>query len=660
MKIFTADALVIGAGLAGLRVALACHEAGQTPLLLSLVSPKRSQSVCAQAGMQASLGHGVLSAGDDEYQHFVDTVQGSDWGCDQTVAQMFTHVAPKAVRQLAQWGVPWTRLKAGPKTVVRGGVRTRVQEPAYMHGLIAGRAIGGTSKPRVCFCADGSGHAMLYALDNQAIAAGIEVHERVEALRLIYDETQVYGVIARCLVSGELRCYLANTVTLASGGYGQLWQDSSNSVITQGMGAALALATERVPLGNPEAVQFHPTAIVPGAILVSEACRGEGGVLRDVNGHRFMLDYQPELQELASRDVVARCMQQHLAAGFGVPSPHGPHLWLDITALGAEHIHNHLGEVATICQQFLGIDPSREWIPVRPAQHYSMGGIRTHADGQAYGLKRLYAVGEAACWDLHGFNRLGGNSLAETVVAGMIVGDAVARASATGTLNMAYVQPLAQAAYDDVAQQIAHLLGRSQGDNPWQLYQQLQQLMSQHVGIVRTSAGLAQARSTLQYMLERSQQMALQFRVRHANPELELALRLPKMIQLALVITQAAAARTESRGAHYRLDFPKRNDRDWLQRSLGYWQDEQPQLAYEPLLPRTMAYPPTADSHHQGVIAHPESGHQQQQMMHRLTAHATAESGHQQPCLGPMELPESLRQPNARVTLTPVQPERPE
>jgi fumarate reductase flavoprotein subunit len=213
---------------------------------------------------------------------------------------------------------------------------------------------------------------------------------------------------------------------IATGGFGRIWGISTNAIINEGMGAAIALETGVARLGNMEAVQFHPTAIVPAGILVTEGCRGDGGLLRDADGHRFMPDYEPEKAELASRDVVSRRMAEHMRRGKGVKSAAGEHLWLDIAVLGAAHIDHKLREVKDICRHFLGIDPARDWIPVRPTQHYSMGGIRTDHRGESPALRGLFAVGEAACWDLHGFNRLGGNSLAETVVAGMLVGEYVA------------------------------------------------------------------------------------------------------------------------------------------------------------------------------------------------------------------------------------------
>src|SRR6186997_589329 len=426
MKIIYTDVLVVGGGLAGLRIGIGAKRRGHDVIILSLVPPKRSHSAAAQGGMQASLGNVVKATGDNEDVHFEDTVRGSDWGADQKVVRMFVNTAPKAVRELAAWGVPWSRVRKGDRTVIINGQPVTITERDEAHGLVAQRDFGGTKKWRTCYVADGTGHAMLTAVADRAIAESIPVHERTEALALIHDGGRCHGAVVRDLVTGELCAYVAKATAIATGGAGRLYRVTTNAVICEGIGAALALETGVATLGNMEAVQFHPTAIFPAGILVTEGCRGDGGLLVDVDGHRFMPDYEPEKKELASRDVVARRMEQHIRGGKGVRSRFGQHLWLDITLLGQKHIDTNLREVKEICRYFLGVDPVKEWIPVRPAQHYTMGGVRTDHTGQSPTLKGLFAAGEAACWDMHGFNRLGGNSVAETVVAGMIVAEYVA------------------------------------------------------------------------------------------------------------------------------------------------------------------------------------------------------------------------------------------
>src|SRR5512145_1187353 len=426
MRLVYTDVLVIGGGLAGLRLAIGARRRGHDALILSLVPPKRSHSKAAQGGMQASLGNVIKGQGDTEDVHFEDTVRGSDWGADQEVVRMFVNTAPKAVRELAAWGVPWSRVQKGDRDVIINGKKSTITERDEAHGLVAQRDFGGTKKWRTCYVSDCTGHAMLQAVGDQAIAASIPVHERTEALALIHDGGRCYGAVVRDLITGELSAYVAKATAIATGGAGRLYRVTTNAVICEGIGAAIALETGVATLGNMEAVQFHPTGIFPAGILVTEGCRGDGGLLEDVYGHRFMPDYEPEKKELASRDVVSQRMETHIAKGKGAKSRFGDHIWLDITLLGEAHIRHNLREVFEICHHFLGVDPVKEWVPVRPAQHYTMGGVRTKPTGECPTLKGLFAAGEAACWDMHGFNRLGGNSVAETVVAGMIVGEFIA------------------------------------------------------------------------------------------------------------------------------------------------------------------------------------------------------------------------------------------
>src|SRR5215510_5432445 len=444
MKIIYTDVLVIGAGLAGLRIGIGAKRRGHDVIILSLVPPKRSHSSAAQGGMQASLGNVIKGEGDNEDVHFEDTVRGSDWGADQQVVRMFVNTAPKAVRELAAWGVPWSRVRKGDREVIINGQKTTITERDEAHGLLAQRDFGGTKKWRTCYVSDGTGHAMITAMADQAIAASIPVHERTEALALIHDAGRCYGAVVRDLITGELSAYVAKATAIATGGAGVLYRVTTNAVICEGIGHAIALETGVATLGNMEAVQFHPTGIFPAGILVTEGCRGDGGLLKDVDGHRFMPDYEPEKKELASRDVVSRRMEEHLAKGKGAKNRFGEHLWLDITLLGEHHIKHNLREVYEICHYFLGVDPAKEWIPVRPPQHYTMGGVRTNPTGESPTLKGLFAAGEAACWDMHGFNRLGGNSVAETVVAGMIVGEFIAdfcdRPENTGNIPTSLIQ----------------------------------------------------------------------------------------------------------------------------------------------------------------------------------------------------------------------------
>jgi fumarate reductase flavoprotein subunit len=309
-------------------------------------------------------------------------------------------------------------------------------------------------------------------------------------------------------------------------------------------------------------------------------------------------------------------MTEHMRKGKGVPSRYGDHLWLDITLLGKAHIDKNLREVKEICQYFLGIDPVTQWIPVRPTQHYSMGGVRTQANGESPGLKGLFAVGEAACWDLHGFNRLGGNSVAETVVSGMIVGEYVADHCMQHEISIdtATVSHFVERE----RQQIQQLLTRQQGESAFALKREMQQIMMDKVGIFRNGPELTQAVEQLKSLLTRSREMALGNRVASANPELEQALRLPLMLKMALAAACGALARTESRGAHAREDYPQRDDANWLNRTLSYWRDEQdllPSLAYEPIDIMAMELPPGYRGYGEdNSISHPDTALRHQQV----------------------------------------------
>jgi fumarate reductase flavoprotein subunit len=595
MKIIYTDVLVIGGGLAGLRIGIGAKRRGHNVIILSLVPPKRSHSSAAQGGMQASLANVIKGQGDNEDVHFEDTVRGSDWGADQQVVRMFVNTAPKAVRELAAWGVPWSRVRRGDREVIINGQRVTITERDEAHGLIAQRDFGGTKKWRTCYVSDGTGHAMLYTMSDQAIAHQIPVHERAEAIALIHDSGRCYGAVVRDLVTGQLVAYVAKATAIAAGGAGRLYRVTTNAVISEGIATAIALETGVAAIGNMEAVQFHPTPIFPAGILLTEGARGDGGLLRDGDGHRFMPDYEPEKKELASRDVVSRRMEEHIAKGKGVKSPFGYHLWLDITLLGEHHIKHNLREVYEICHYFLGVDPVKEWVPVRPAQHYTMGGVRTNHTGESPSLKGLFSAGEAACWDMHGFNRLGGNSVAETVVAGMIVGEFIADFCDRTENDLNVSTGLISEALRREQAKIDALIDGKGTEDAAVLMVEMQKTMTEKVGIFRTGNRLAEAVDELQKLLLRSRNIGLRYKARGANPELVTAYRVQKMLKLALCVAYGALQRRESRGAHFREDFPRRNDAEWLKRTLATWKSETdtlPSLAYEELDVMQMELPP--------------------------------------------------------------------
>lgn len=594
MKIIYTDVLVIGGGLAGLRMAVAAKRRGHDSIVLSLVPPKRSHSKAAQGGMQASLANVIKGLGDNEDIHFADTVRGSDWGADQDVVRMFVNTSPKAVRELAAWGVPWSRITPGDRQVIINGEKVTITERKEAAGLIGQRDFGGTKKWRTCFVSDGTGHAMLNAVSDRVIAEHVPVVERVEALSLIQDGKRCYGAIVRNLINGELLAYVAKATAIATGGAGKLFRVTTNAQICEGTGAALALESGVATLGNMEAIQFHPTGIFPAGILVTEGCRGDGGLLRDCDGHRFMPDVEPEKKELASRDVVSRRMEERIAQGKGFKGRFGEHLWLDITLLGEHHIKHNLREVYEICHYFLGVDPTKEWIPVRPAMHYTMGGVRTNYTGESRTLKGLFAAGEASCWDMHGFNRLGGNSVAETVVAGMIVGEFIADFCDKPENGIDIPTSLIYDAAAKVQATLDGFLHNTGNEDAAKIRARMQEIMTSKIGIFRRGEDMESAVSELEDLLKKTYNVPVKYQP-GANSELTYAYRTRKMLKVALCTALGAAARKESRGAHFREDYPVRDDKHWLKRTIATWKNENdtlPTLSYENLDISKMELPP--------------------------------------------------------------------
>lgn len=661
MKIYYTDTLVIGGGLAGLRLAISTKQKGHKTTVLSLVPAKRSHSAAAQGGMQASLANSVMSRGDNEDIHFEDTVKGSDWGCDQRVARMFTHVAPKAIRELTAWGVPWTRIKSGSKDVIINSQKETIVEEKAVHGLINARDFGGTKKWRTCYTADATGHTMLYAVANEAIKNDVNILEKKEAVKLIHKDGKCYGAVVKDLMTGEIDAYMAKATVIATGGYGRIYEATTNAVICEGTGAALALETGVARLANMEAVQFHPTAIVPSGILVTEGCRGDGGVLRDVNGYRFMPDYEPEKKELASRDVVSRRMTEHIRKGKGAKSPYGDHLWLDISILGREHIEKNLRDVQEICINFLGIDPAQEgvWIPVRPMQHYSMGGIKVDEKGQSPHMEGLFACGEAACWDLHGFNRLGGNSVAETVVSGMIIGEyaSVFCDMHEGIFDTKLAND-AMREFDMEQDRILCNLCTPENEtndyhNIYEIRDKMRKIMMDKVGIFRTGKELEEAVKELKTLIKQSEKVSVRSKRKSANPELTDVLRTKKMLKLALCVAKGALQRTESRGAHTREDFLKRDDANWLKRTLTYWNNNElePSIEYEDIDIMSMELPPGFRGYGKkdNIIENEMTKTRQDEIDMIKTQNSGLNRHEIQEKLMPFDLPEIYREKNERV-----------
>ena len=587
MKIIYTDVLVIGGGLAGLRLAIGAKRRGHEAIILSLVPAKRSHSKAAQGGMQASLGNVIKGQGDNEDVHFEDTVRGSDWGADQRVVRMFVNTAPKAVRELAAWGVPWSRVRKGDREVIINGQKVTITERDEAHGLLAQRDFGGTKKWRTCYVSDGTGHAMITAMADQAIAASIPVHERTEALALIHDGGRCYGAVVRDLITGQLIAYVAKATAIATGGAGRLYRVTTNAVICEGIGHAIALETGVATLGNMEAVQFHPTGIFPAGILVTEGCRGDGGLLKDVDGHRFMPDYEPEKKELASRDVVSRRMEEHIAKGKGVPrtasastSGSTSRCWASTTS-------------STTCARstrsattFSASTRSRSGSRCARPSTTRWAACAPRRPARARRLKGLFAAGEAACWDMHGFNRLGGNSVAETVVAGMIVGEFISRLLRPIRERRRHPdRPGARALSSASRPSSTAMLTGGGTEDAMDLRVAMQQIMTAKVGIFRRGADLEQAVEELQALLVRSRNIGVRSRAAGANPELVTAYRTQKMLKLAVTRRLRRPRRAPKAAARISAKTIRAaTTREWLKRTLASWANEQdtlPTLRYE-------------------------------------------------------------------------------
>ncbi|MFW9966178.1 MAG: FAD-dependent oxidoreductase [Candidatus Thorarchaeota archaeon] len=527
------DILVIGAGLSGLRVAIELADQYDVAVLTK-VHPLRSHSVAAQGGINAS-----LSPEDSWESHAFDTVKGSDYLADQDVVEVMAKEAPRAVIENEQWGTAFSRTE---------------------DGRIAQRPFGGAAYPRTCYAADKTGHNLLHTTFEQALRKGVKFYEEWFVTSLVRSDKRVCGVTALEIASGEIHGFTAKAVVLATGGFGRIYGHSTNALINTGDGAAIALRAG-VPLKDMEFVQFHPTTLVPSSILITEGARGEGGYLVNNEGKRFMEVYASKDMELAPRDIVARAIQTEINEGRGVDNNH---VHLDLRHLSRKKIMERLPGIREISMFFAGIDPIEEPIPVRPGQHYSMGGIHCDKDGVTP-LGGLFAVGETACMSVHGANRLGGNSLLETLVFGRLVGRKVGEyVSGSGDVDECTVDDAAFA----MREKIQSILLRESGESHAEIKEQMGRIMDNEVGVFRDQATLESALKAIRFLKERYENIALPKCDTKFNYSLIRALELENMLCLSEVITMTALMRRESRGAHWRMDYGARDDENFLKHSL--------------------------------------------------------------------------------------------
>ncbi|MFX1264704.1 MAG: FAD-dependent oxidoreductase [Promethearchaeota archaeon] len=530
---YSHDVLVIGAGLSGLRAAIEVVKDVDVAVI-SKVFPLRSHSVAAQGGVNAS-----LSDQDSWEAHAFDTVKGSDYLADQDVVEIMAREAPRAVIENEQWGTAFSRTE---------------------DGKIAQRPFGGAMFPRTCYAADRTGHNLLHTTYEQALRLGVTFYHEWFLTSLVQSEGRICGVTAIDIATGEVHGFKAKAVVMATGGFGRVYGYSTNALINTGDGAAAALRAG-VPLKDMEFVQFHPTTLYPSGILITEGARGEGGYLINTRGERFMDKYAPEQMELAPRDIAARAIQTEINEGRGFEDAY---VHLDLKHLGREKIMERLPGIREISMFFAGVDPIEAPIPVRPGQHYSMGGIHCDKEGKT-SLSGLYALGETACMSVHGANRLGGNSLLETLVFGRVIGQKIKEhLSKDPEVNSSGVD---EAAFE-MREKLQTILLRDSGESPAELRAQLGEIMDNEVGVFRDQETLESALKAIRFLKERFSKIALARSDTMFNYSLVRALELENTLDLAEVIAMTALMRRESRGAHWRTDYPDRDDKSFLKHSL--------------------------------------------------------------------------------------------
>ncbi len=557
MHTYTHDVLILGSGLAGLRAALEVMRASKGDLDMAILSKTqlmRAHSVCAEGGTGAVLHP---EDGDSLDLHAWDTVKGSDFLADQDVVRRFVEAAPQEIRQLEHWGTPWSR---------------------RADGRLDQRAFGGHTFPRATFAADKTGFFEMQTLyDTLQRHPRLTRYEEWIATRMFLRDGAFAGLTAWSLTTGEFALVRAKALVIATGGCCRLFGFTTYSHSVTGDGMAMAYRAG-LPLQDMEFVQFHPTGLVPSGILITEAARGEGGYLRNAGGARFMDGYAAKMMELAPRDIIARAETMEIESGRGFQHPSGmDYVHLDLTHLGRDRITERLPLIREVAIKFNGIDPIEGSLPVRPAAHYSMGGIACDINGQV--VDGIWAAGEVACMSLHGANRLGTNSTAECLVWGAITG----REAARWAMNGHAIPDVSAAEAEEERARLAGLLHARGPENQYDIRSRLRQLMDENVGVFRTGQGLQAALDEVRALRGRLAEIHLDDRSWVYNTDLASALELENLLDLAEVVVGSALARRESRGAHARRDFPNRDDERWLAHTRAHHADAGPRLAYTPV-----------------------------------------------------------------------------
>lgn len=557
------DILIIGAGLAGLRAAVAAADV-DNKLDIAVISkhhPLRSHSVCAQGGTGA-----VTNEKDSFDLHAYDTVKGADFLADQDVVEFFVRRAPGEIVLTEHWGCPWSRTK---------------------EGKIDQRAFGGHTYPRACFAADMTGFHEMHALYGKATTyANLKFYDEWFVTSIIVENNTVTGLTAIEMKTGVMSTFKAKAIIMASGGHERIYEFTTFSHTTTGDGMAMAYRAGAA-LEDMEFVQFHPTGLVPPGVLITEGARGEGGYLLNSKGERFMKRYAPEKMELAPRDVVSRAEQTEILEGRGLQGPYGPYIALDLRHLGEAKITERLPLIRDVAVQLGGVDPVKEPIPVRPAAHYSMGGIKANINTETP-ITGLYAAGECSCLSLHGANRLGTNSTSECLVFGAVSGEHAAKyALKAGFHEFPQEKPAAEE-----KRVFNQILGSEGTEKVATIRETMKHIMNEKAWIYRRGDQLETGLKEIRQLKQRFKNIKVEDKSRPFNTGMLNALQLDFMLDLAEVTMVCALPRAESRGAHSRTDYPNRDDQNWLKHTLAYCTKDGPRLEYAPVT--VNRWPPVA------------------------------------------------------------------
>jgi succinate dehydrogenase / fumarate reductase flavoprotein subunit len=553
------DLLILGSGLAGLRAAVEAARVSKDELdiaIISRVQLMRSHSVCAEGGTAAVMRP---EEGDSLELHAWDTVRGSDFLADQDVVSLFVQESPKEIVQLDHWGIPWSRRPDG-----------RINQ----------RPFGGHSFDRAVFAEDKTGFFEMHTLyDRLQKYAKVTRYDECYVTSIMIENGVFQGITAWNLTTGEFFLIRGKAMVIATGGACRMYNFTTYSFTATGDGMAMAYRAG-LPLKDMEFIQFHPTGLVPSGILITEAARGEGGYLKNNKGERFMQKYAPTKLETAPRDIVSRSETTEILEGRGFKSPEGmDYVHLDLTHLGAQKINERLPLIREVAIKFAFIDPIKEPIPIRPAAHYCMGGIHTNIEG-ATPVKGIWAAGEAACVSLHGANRLGSNSTAECLVWGKITGDKAAKYAAA----QKSLPPAPQKKVHDEEKRVFEQIGHGDGsEDVYIIRNELQKMLDNNVGVYRTGPQMEEALKKIKELQQRIKRVKVKDNSRIYNTNLINVIETTNLIELAETIVVGGLARTESRGAHSRRDFPNRDDVNWGKHTLARYTPDGPKLDYSPV-----------------------------------------------------------------------------